>query len=172
MVADTAAGDMTAADIAAAGRAATDTIAARPTGSGGNCCELTLDDGAALGCVTGQCCGIGCVRDRARRHRRFVGIAERAALAQGRDAQRKIRAAHARPLIGEMRTRAGAFLHRAGIQARDLGVVPPRLALGKHEMTAAGESDQRDEDKGADEIPTNSTRHARRMRAILLRTAQ
>jgi len=28
-------------------------------------------------------------------------------------------------------------------------------------MTAAGESDQRDEDKGADEIPTNSTRHAR-----------
>jgi hypothetical protein len=27
-------------------------------------------------------------------------------------------------------------------------------------MTAAGESDQRDEDKGADEIPTNSTRHA------------
>jgi hypothetical protein len=27
-------------------------------------------------------------------------------------------------------------------------------------MTAASKSDQRDEDKGADEIPTNSTRHA------------
>jgi hypothetical protein len=28
-------------------------------------------------------------------------------------------------------------------------------------MAAAGKSDQRDEDKGADEIPTNSARHAR-----------
>src|SRR6202451_3420230 len=100
------------------------------------------------------------VWDRTRRYRCFVGIAERAAFAQGRDAQRIIGAARARAADGGDAHARRRFLHRAGIQARDLGVVPPWLALGQHIMAAAGKSDQRDEDKGADEIPTNSTRHA------------
>jgi hypothetical protein len=37
----------------------------------------------------------------------------------------------------------------------------PRLALGKEKMAAAGKSDQRDEEKEADERPLNSTRHGR-----------
>ena len=160
MAADRSAADTAAGDMTAAGKAATDTIAARRACSGGSCCELTPDDGAALGCVTGQCCGIDAIGDRARRHRRLVGIAERPALAQGRDAQRIIGAARARTADGGDAHARRRFLDRAGIQARDLGVVPPWLALGQHVMTAAGKSDQRDEDGGADEIPTNSTRHA------------
>src|ERR1700682_2471776 len=101
-----------------------------------------------------------CAWDRARWYRRLVVVAERAALAQGRYAHRIIRAARARPADGGDAHARRRFFHRAGIQARDLGVMPPWLPLGKHEMTAAGKSDQRDEDKGADEIPTNSTRHA------------
>src|SRR5580704_11653904 len=101
------------------------------------------------------------VGNGAGRHRRVVGITERAALAQCRDAQRIISAAHARAADGGDAHPRRRFLHRTGIQARDLGVVPPWLALGKHIMAAASKSDQRDEDKGADEIPTNSTRHAR-----------
>src|ERR1700733_4760158 len=101
-----------------------------------------------------------CVGDRAWRHRRLVAIAKRAAVAQGRDAQRIIGAARARAADGGDTYARRRFFHRAGIQARDLGVVPPWLALGQHIMAAAGKSEQRDEDRGADEIPTNSKSHA------------
>ena len=124
------------------------------------------DEGAALGCVTGQRCGIdhrGC----AGRHRRFVAVAERAAVAQGRDAQRIIGAARAGPLMEKMRTRVGdsfaapEFRHAISASCR-------HDSRSAHIMAAAGRSDQRDENKGA-------TRYQRihapcgQMRAILLR---
>ena len=52
------------------------------------------------------------------------------------------------------------FLDRAGFQACDLGLGPPRLALGGLEKSAAAAC-QRDKDEGADEVQTNSTRHPR-----------
>ena len=76
------------------------------------------------------------------------------------------------PSIAEICTRPGTSCHRAGIETSDFRVVPPRLALGEQIVAAAGKSDQRDEDEGADEIPTHSTPHARTMRGIPLRTAQ
>ena len=65
------------------------------------------------------------------------------------------------PWIAEMRTRPGGVVHRAGIQTSGFGLVPPWLALGEQIMAgAAGKNGQRNEDGGADEIPTNSARHA------------
>ena len=95
-----------------------------------------------------------------------------ARFAQRRHLERIIRPAHARPVDrGNAHPRRRLF-HGAGIEAGDLRIVPPRLALGEQVMAAAGDSDQHDEDDGADEILTNSTRHQRRMRGIPLRTAQ
>jgi len=52
------------------------------------------------------------------------------------------------------------FLHRAGFQACDFRLGPPRFSLGLEKSTAA--ASQRNKDKGADEIQTNSARHPRK----------
>ena len=54
---------------------------------------------------------------------------------------------------------------------RGFGLGPPRFALGRLKKSAAA-TRQGDKDKGADEIQTNSTRHARQSRLIYLRTLQ
>ncbi len=76
------------------------------------------------------------------------------------------------PLIAEMRTRSGVSFTAPELRQASFRLVPPGLALGEQVVAAAGKSDQGDEDEGADEIPTNSARHARTMRGIPLRTAQ
>jgi len=49
---------------------------------------------------------------------------------------------------------------RAGFQACDLGLGPPRFALGGLKKSATATC-QRNKDEGADEIQTNSARHPR-----------
>jgi hypothetical protein len=50
-----------------------------------------------------------------------------------------------------------------------LGVVAPRLALGKkHAATATRQHAENDKDDGANEIATHSPRHGARMRWLLL----
>ena len=108
----------------------------------------------------------------ARRPHCLVVIGERSVVAQRRNAERVIDAARARPVDGRDAHPLRRFLEGAGIQTGGFRLVPPRFPLGEHIVAAAGENDQSDEDEGADEIPTNSARHARTMRRILLRTAQ
>ena len=64
------------------------------------------------------------------------------------------------PEIGSIADAIGAFLDRAGFQACDFGLGPPRFALGLEKSTAA--ACQRNKDEGADEIQTNSARHPRK----------
>ncbi len=111
-------------------------------------------------------------RDRAGRPDRLVGEAERRTLAERRHLQRKIGAAHAGTLDRRDADEACAFLDRARIQAGDLGLAPPRLALAAyckmprpHPASATRTTE-----------PTRNQRTprdmARRMRAIPLRTLQ
>ena len=99
----------------------------------------------------------------------IAAIAERCALAQDRNLERKIRTAYAgtadRPDAGDAR----ALFHGAGTEALHLGIVAPRLALGKKHAAAATRQHAEDaKDNGADEIPTHSPRHRGRMRWFLL----
>jgi hypothetical protein len=101
----------------------------------------------------------GAARDRAGRTH-LARIAQRSALTQRRDPQRKIGPAHAGPADRLDAHYAGAFLDRARVDALRLGLLPPRLALGKHVAAAATREHAEDaKDDGADEIPTNSPRH-------------
>ena len=107
-------------------------------------------------------------RDRARRPQ-LLAVAHRRAFAERRNLQRKIRAAHARPIDGRDAHDACAFLHRSGIEAGDFRVLAPGRAhfVAQKAPAAARERDQND---AATEDPTHATRHARTMRRIFLRT--
>ncbi len=107
-------------------------------------------------------------RDRAGRTQ-LIGKADRCAFADCGDLHGKIRAADAgagnRLDAGERR----AFLHLPRLEAGDLRLMPPRVALREHDLAAGSETE---DDEGADEIPGHSARHARRMREIPLRILQ
>jgi hypothetical protein len=91
----------------------------------------------------------------------LVGETEtRAALAEGRDFQRKLRATGAGTGNRVNPDQFGGLLDRTGLQACDLGLGPPRFTLGGLKQSAAA-TRQGDKDEGADEIQTNSTRHPR-----------
>ena len=81
-------------------------------------------------------------------------------LAKGCDLERIIGPAHAGTGDRIDADDFGAFLHRAGFQARDLGLGPPRFAFGGEKSAAA--TCQRDKDEAADQIPANTPRHPRR----------
>ena len=83
-----------------------------------------------------------------------VAVAERC------DLERILRAAHAGAGNRLDPHHLKAFLDRAGFQACELGLGPPRLALGGEESAAA--ACQRYKDEGADEVQTNSARHPRK----------
>jgi hypothetical protein len=99
------------------------------------------------------------ITDRGRRAKVVVGKAEAGGVfAERGNLERKICATRAgagnRIDPDEIR----AFLDGAGFQACDFGLGPPRLALLGKKSAAAPR--QRYKDEGADEIPTNSARHA------------
>ncbi len=89
----------------------------------------------------------------------LVGETERAAaFTERRDLEGKFRAANAGARNRAHPHQFGVLLDGAGLQACDLGLGPPWLTLfGEKSATAAR---QRDKDEGADEIQTNSARHA------------
>src|SRR6185369_8887289 len=90
----------------------------------------------------------------------IVSKAERPrTFAKGCHFQRVFRTAHAGAGDRLDADALGAFLDRAGFQACDFGLGSPRFALGLEKPPAAAR--QRNKDEGADEIQTNSTRHAR-----------
>src|ERR1041384_194192 len=101
----------------------------------------------------------------ARRRRRFVGIAVGGAFAERRTLEREIGAAHARPRNRLDADQARVLAHGAGFKTGDLGLAPPRLALGIGPEALATPR-QRDERDGPEEKPAQPARHARRMRAI------
>src|SRR5207302_7758987 len=106
-----------------------------------------------------------------RRPQIIIGKTERAsAFAKRCDLERIIGTAHAGTRDRIDADDFAAFLDRAGFQARDFGLGPPRLAFGGEKSAAA--ASQRDKDKGADEIQANSARHPRRFARIYLRTLQ
>src|SRR5262249_19563107 len=102
---------------------------------------------------------------------RVIGKPQWRALAEHRYPQRKIGPAHARTTDRADADDAFAFLDRARAEALDLGLVPPWLALGE-EAAATRERTEQTKDDGADEIPTNSPRHGRRMLWTLLTLLQ
>src|SRR5262249_42220588 len=99
----------------------------------------------------------------------LVAVAERRALAQGRHLERKIGPAYSgtmdRPDADDART----LLDGARVEALHLGLMAPRLALGKKTTAAAPRQHaEKAKDDGPDEIPTHSPRHGGRMRWMLL----
>jgi hypothetical protein len=101
-------------------------------------------------------------RKRSRGAHRLIVIAERPAFAERRYLNGVVGAAHARAADrGNAHTR-GAFRYGARIQAGNLSLAPPRLALAAIEiMPAAGERDQRPASDGAKNPHSNATQHAR-----------
>jgi hypothetical protein len=90
----------------------------------------------------------------------IIGIAEAAhPFAEGRHFQRKFSAAGTRTGNRVNADEISGLLDRTGFQARLLCLGPPGFTFRGHETTAA--TRQRNEDKGADYEPTNSTRHPR-----------
>ena len=90
-----------------------------------------------------------------------VGVTEAAhRLAECRHFQREFSTARARAGNRIDADEIGSLLGRTGFQARLLRLSPPGFAFGGHETAAA--TRQRNEDKGADYEPTNSTRHPRK----------
>jgi hypothetical protein len=84
-----------------------------------------------------------------------------AAFAERGDLERILRAADAGAGNRVDPDQIGVFLDGAGLQAGDFGLGPPWFALRGLKKSAAA-ARQRDKDEGADEIQTNSARHARR----------
>jgi hypothetical protein len=89
-----------------------------------------------------------------------VGKAEAAAaFAERRDLERIFRAANSGARNRADPDQFGILFDGAGLQARNFRLGPPRFALRGKKSAAAAR--QRDKDKGADEIQTNSARHPR-----------
>src|SRR6516225_2057434 len=101
---------------------------------------------------------------------RIVRKAQRGALPECGDFERKIGAAHAGAGNGAETNDAYAFRHRAGIEALYLRFVAPRLALGEEETAAAPRKRcQHAKHRAACETPTH---HGGRMRWSLLTALQ
>ena len=101
------------------------------------------------------------IADGAGRPQIIVGKAETAvALAEGCDLERKLRAANTWARNRVDPDQIGVLFHRAGLQACDFGLGPPRFALLGLKKSATA-TRQRNKDEGADEIQTNSARHPR-----------
>ena len=107
------------------------------------------------------------IADGAGRPQILVGKSERAAaFAKGRDLERKLRAANAGARNRVDPDQFGGLLDRAGFQACDFGLGPPRFALLGLKKSATT-ARQRNKDEGADEIQTNSARHARNLNEFI-----
>src|SRR6202035_2833301 len=81
--------------------------------------------------LTGRSPGDGAGRPR------LVVIAQWPAVAEARHLQRKVGTAHAPSLNRADAGPAGTFLDGAVVHAVQFGLIPPRLALGEHVMSAA-----------------------------------
>jgi hypothetical protein len=99
------------------------------------------------------------IADRRRGTKILIGKTEiTCAFAERRNLQREIRPANAGTRNRADPHEIGAFPDAAGFQASDFRLSAPRLALlGKKSATTPR---KRDKDEGADEIQTNSARHA------------
>ena len=108
----------------------------------------------------------GIRNDAGRAH--LFRVAERTALRQYGNLQRKIGPAHAGALDRTDANDAGALLHRAAGKAFHFGVVPPCLTFGGEETAAATREDtedtERTEGNAAGNRPTYSPHHRPRMR--------
>src|SRR5262249_12856592 len=99
----------------------------------------------------------------------LLAVAQPSALAQDRHPEPKIRPAHPGPPDRPDAAAARAFLDGARVKALHLGLVAPRLALGKKAAAAATRQHaEKAKNDGADEIPTHSPRHGASMRWMLL----
>jgi hypothetical protein len=96
-----------------------------------------------------------------RRRPQIVDETQAAAkFAEGRDLERIRRTTDPGTRDRANSHQLGVLLDRAGLQAREFGLGPPRFTLGGLKKSAAAAC-QRDKDEGADEIQANSARHPR-----------